>query len=551
NTNPSCGVSVGSNRYININPAANWYGYSDVTVRVTDPGGLWSEDTFRVTVYPINDPPVLYQIPNLLVATNTGRNNAIDLWVYAYDVETSDNNLVYTITGNTNPNCGVSIDVNDFVDIYPSADWTGYSDVTIRATDEGGLWAEKTFRIVVATPYSHIGQARSAPDGTWVSLADKISTAKFTNYYYVEEPTRTAGIRVSTASGYDPGYKLTVAGPLSTSYAERQITPYYQQVTGQGLVPGPLEIRNDWLGGGSPDSNTPSVPTNSTGLYNVGLLVRTTGRVINTAGSRFFISDGGKLVDNTSAVPSVLVDSVPSGYVPPIGSYVSVTGISGASTLGGNPMRILRPRTAADIVIHELSAAFIYDTNADDAEAFKKLLDHNSVPTTLIPRSKLLSANLNQYNVILVGSDTGDWSEQRQVEAIVSASKPVIGIGRGGAVFLDKVTLPDLYIGWGNSAVWSDVYAVVFGGNIYDYPYELNVEPGSVIQLFTTATGVVGVHDPQGVSTRLLMYGKNENYFPLCKEASRFYQWGFYDSPQRMTDLGRKLFVNLVFSTVR
>jgi hypothetical protein len=35
---------------LSFNPGAIWYGYTDVTVRVTDPGGLWDNDTFRVAV---------------------------------------------------------------------------------------------------------------------------------------------------------------------------------------------------------------------------------------------------------------------------------------------------------------------------------------------------------------------------------------------------------------------------------------------------------------------------------------------------------------------
>lgn len=553
NTNSSCGVSIDSNRYVDINPSLNWYGTSDVTIRATDPGGLWSEDTFRITVNPVNDQPVLYGIPDQLLAKNSGRNNAVDLWVFAYDAETTDNNLVYTITANTDPNCGVSIDANDFVDIYPAINWTGYSEVTIRATDEGGLWAEETFRIVVANPASTIGLARKLADGEWVSLTGKITTARFTNYYYVEEPNRTSGIRVSTTSGYPPGYEITVAGPLSTSYAERQITPYYQKLTNEGVWVQPLEIRNDWLGGASPNPFTPAVPQGGIGAYNVGLLVRTTGRVIEHAGNRFFISDGGSIVDNTSGVPSVLVDSVPSGYKPPVGSYVSITGISGASTLGGIPMRILRPRSEEDIVVHMLKVAYIYDTNTKDAESFKGWLDSQSLPTKLIPRSKLAGADLSGYHVILLGSDTGDWSDGRQVTAVLGAGRPVIGIGEGGAKFMDRVTSPDLYIGWLHSAIYTDTHAFVFGGDeIYTYPNFLGVSTGDTIPIFgAPGTNIVGLHDPDGLTTRLLRHRTNQSYFPLASEGGRFYQWGFYGAPAQMTELGRRLFTNLVFSTAR
>ncbi len=334
NTNTNCGVTIDSNRYIDIHPTADWNGYSDVTIRATDTGDLWVEDTFRITVYAVNDPPTLAYLPDKLVATDSSNNNVIDLWLFADDEETTDWNLVYTITGNTDPNCGAVVDTSGFVDINPVSGWTGYSDVTIRATDEGDLWDEDTFRIVCADFYDTISQARANPDGSWVAVHGKISTGAFPAYYYIEEPNRTSGIRVAGSGDYGPGYAKTVAGILGTSYAERQIVPYYQEYTDEGVWLSPLGLRNGVLGGKSPDLCTRSVPETANDLYNIGLLVRTTGKVIQHAGGGlYFITDGSStVVDNTSGVPSLLVYPVPSLYQPPVGSYVAITGISGAST---------------------------------------------------------------------------------------------------------------------------------------------------------------------------------------------------------------------------
>jgi hypothetical protein len=46
----SAGVSIDSNRYIDINPATDWSGTTDVEVQVQDTGGLTDTDTFQVTV---------------------------------------------------------------------------------------------------------------------------------------------------------------------------------------------------------------------------------------------------------------------------------------------------------------------------------------------------------------------------------------------------------------------------------------------------------------------------------------------------------------------
>ncbi|MGC8863891.1 MAG: Ig-like domain-containing protein, partial [Armatimonadota bacterium] len=560
NTSPNCGVSIDSNHYIDISPVANWNGYSDVTIRCTDTGGLWAEDTFRITVLTVNDPPTLAYLPDKLVAKNSSINNAIDLWIYAYDEETSDWNLVYTITGNTNPNCGVSIDAGDYVDINPVAGWTGYSDVTIRATDEGGLWAEDTFRIVCAEFFTTISQARAHADGTWVAVQDKVVTGLFPSYYYIEEPNRTSGIRVAATDVYGPGYAVTVAGTLGTSYAERQIVPYYREYTGEEVWVQPLGMTNQNLGGKSPDPYTRSVPEDSElseeaqGLYNVGLLVRTTGQVIQHASSgRYYITDGSRTVDNATGVPSVLVNGVPSGYQPPVGSYVTITGISGASTLSGWPLRVLRPRSDSDIRIDKLNVAYIYYSNTADAQSFKDLLDAYNLPTDLIYIKRLEYVDWSKYHVVLIGQDTGSWTTPADVSAVLSANTPIVGIGTGGARFMDAVTSPDLYLGWLNSWVGSnETNAFVYGGSIYSYPYYLGVYPGQLLNLYASpGTGMVSLYDPTGATNRLLREDDDQNHFPVSSELGRFYQWGFYGAPDKMTDVGRKLFVNLVFSTVR
>ncbi|NLE39587.1 MAG: trypsin-like serine protease, partial [Pirellulaceae bacterium] len=88
NTNPDCGVTINSQRYVNVNPVANWNGYSDVTIRVTDPGGLYAQDTFRVTVNPVNDAPTIAALPDVSLNEDASLASAIDLWAYVSDPET-------------------------------------------------------------------------------------------------------------------------------------------------------------------------------------------------------------------------------------------------------------------------------------------------------------------------------------------------------------------------------------------------------------------------------------------------------------------------------
>lgn len=106
-------------------------------------------DSSITVTKPPNTPPTISGLPDKTLDEDGSLDNAIDLWVYTEDAETADSGLAFTITGNTNPDCGVSIDSNRYIDIYPTPNWYGYSDVTIKVTDPEGLFDTDTFRITV------------------------------------------------------------------------------------------------------------------------------------------------------------------------------------------------------------------------------------------------------------------------------------------------------------------------------------------------------------------------------------------------------------------
>jgi hypothetical protein len=47
---PGAGVSIVGNRWLTIDPDPSWCPFTNITIRVTDPGGLWDNDTFRLAV---------------------------------------------------------------------------------------------------------------------------------------------------------------------------------------------------------------------------------------------------------------------------------------------------------------------------------------------------------------------------------------------------------------------------------------------------------------------------------------------------------------------
>lgn len=97
----------------------------------------------------VNTAPTLSGLPDQVVAVGGSADNAIDLWDYASDAQSPVNLLNFSIANNPNPNAGVSIDNNRYIDIRPAADWSGETDVTIRVTDPGGMQDTDSFHVTI------------------------------------------------------------------------------------------------------------------------------------------------------------------------------------------------------------------------------------------------------------------------------------------------------------------------------------------------------------------------------------------------------------------
>ncbi len=121
-------------------PNGDWYGQETITFRVTDPDGLHAQRPVTFTVTPVNDPPVVANIPNQSTTVG-GQFLPIPLDSYVADVDNTDAQMQWTYTGNGQ--FTVSINANRVATVTPpSPSWTGDVAITFRATDPGGLWDE-------------------------------------------------------------------------------------------------------------------------------------------------------------------------------------------------------------------------------------------------------------------------------------------------------------------------------------------------------------------------------------------------------------------------
>ncbi|KAA3663834.1 MAG: hypothetical protein DWQ04_08790, partial [Chloroflexi bacterium] len=84
----------------------------------------------------MNEAPVISDLPVIFVQSGSNKDNAIDLWQYVNDADSSDSELTYKIIAESNSDAGATIDSNRFLDINPvPVNWEGRTTLTIEITD--------------------------------------------------------------------------------------------------------------------------------------------------------------------------------------------------------------------------------------------------------------------------------------------------------------------------------------------------------------------------------------------------------------------------------
>ena len=181
--------------------AADQFGQAELTLRATDPQGFWVETTVSVEVAAVNDAPTGGTIDDLTVPQGLAIST-IDLrWAFT-DVDDAVESLTFEVLGVTNADLFVSQAIDaatGVLTLYYDPGAFGQSDVTLRATDAGGLSAGLTFNVIVNAAPRALGIANisvvedAAP--TTLNLRDHFSDAE----------DGSAGLTFEVISNSNPG----------------------------------------------------------------------------------------------------------------------------------------------------------------------------------------------------------------------------------------------------------------------------------------------------------------------------------------------------------
>ena len=130
--------------------ATDQHGVADVTIRATDTAGEWGEETFTVTVSPVNDGPVVVTPLSDVTVSEDAADTVVDLSGVFDDIDLPADTLTLSVAGNTNLDLVSTSLVGTNLTLAFATDQSGTANVTIRATDAAGDWGEETFTATVS-----------------------------------------------------------------------------------------------------------------------------------------------------------------------------------------------------------------------------------------------------------------------------------------------------------------------------------------------------------------------------------------------------------------
>jgi uncharacterized protein (TIGR03790 family) len=251
----------------------------------------------------------------------------------------------------TQPPYCVTLDTTQYV--------VGPHKVEVVATESGPVAAQATAiaTVNVENPVSNlvsISDAYHSPDGQGVRITEKVVTAGTLEMgggeFYVEDHTRAGGIRIVSSQILEEGDVVSIVGDLVTENGERSVAATEVQTDEHLLTRlAPVQMQNRAVGGGDVNDQTRGI-TGAVGLRNLGLLIKTWGRVTYVGGVDepfFYIDDGSRLVDGSGHVGiKILSRGIPK---PEIGRWVSVLGVSSCEQRDTSVVRVVKLRRPTDI----------------------------------------------------------------------------------------------------------------------------------------------------------------------------------------------------------
>lgn len=214
--------------------------------------------------------------------------------------------------------------------------------------------------------YATVASAKALPDGSPVGVACAVSTGLFADRFYAETSDRVSGIGV-LGKVSSPGKGVIIEGKMATFNGERVIEPTAVSESGLAETLLPWYLSYSSIGGGKcglqeavQDYRKVKDPESGEfvrklisygGANNIGLLIKTTGKVTHCSDGCFYLDGTANFDDGDESVKGIQVSWPYTEVMPVEGSFVEITAISSCTMKDGILVRMLRPVSADSVII--------------------------------------------------------------------------------------------------------------------------------------------------------------------------------------------------------
>lgn len=257
--------------------------------------------------------------------------------------------------------------------------------------------------------------------------------------------------------------------------------------------------------------------------------------------------NGGRWVEDDVTSPCIDTGDPNSdvlGEVWPHGGRINMGAYGGTreASLSAEPTEMFLPHVV-----------YLHWHDQQKAESFQSFLQAHGCSVTLIRSDLMTEPSLDDCDLVVIGTDTQNpaaWPDEQSVATLADAGRPIVGLGDGGYRFFGKLGLA---IGYPNGASgrFNSVSAVDSDSSVFQTPYPVGMPEDQVLQVYSGTTDCVMIYlwpAPLENVTALGRKVDDQGYYPLVAEQGHLL-WGFVESPDQMTEAGKRLFLNAVILT--
>lgn len=212
------------------------------------------------------------------------------------------------------------------------------------------------------------------------------------------------------------------------------------------------------------------------------------------------------------------------------------------------------------IEFDSLRVLFINRNHSDikNASKWMDILKDDDIKYKIVEKNFLSENDFDGMDVIIIGPNTAErplnpsvkwynyWGKQSIVNIISLSNIPVLGISFGGMCLFGQMNLP---IGGGHFAHGNGKNFIVTdkGWDYLQKPHKISPQKGSILNVSSRAQSYDGFHKPPVFIEGIVQVPNSKDYFPIVRY-KKYLVWGCGGSPKYLTQEGKKLFSNLVYS---